>query len=194
MLPLKHLSTKTRSLDKGERLFQQGDPARAIFSLETGRLRLERRTFDGGLVLIHTAFAGEFFAEASLFSDAYHCDALAAARSTVRVYPKTAVLNLIRSEPDMALAFLATVARQLQRTRQRLELRSVRSAKERLMLYLQLQADSDGRVAVPGELQEIAAEVGLTREALYRALAELDENGQIGRSAGTILIRKSLDL
>jgi CRP-like cAMP-binding protein len=68
-----------RVLAPGELLFRQGDPATAIYKVESGRLRLIRRTVDDHLVTLHTARRGEFFAEASLFADAYHCDAVAAA-------------------------------------------------------------------------------------------------------------------
>src|SRR6516165_12080581 len=56
-----------RVLASGELLFRQGDPAAAIYRVESGRLRLIRRTADDHLVILHTARRGEFFAEASLF-------------------------------------------------------------------------------------------------------------------------------
>ncbi len=194
MPPLSHPSRQTRSLRQGEALFRQGDEAIAIYWVERGRVRLERRTFDGCSILIHTALAGEFLAEASLFADTCHCDAVAAEPSLVYFYPRAAVLNLIQSDPATAMAILATTARQLQKARQRLELRNVRSARERLMLHLQLQADHEGRITITGDLQDIAAEVGLTREALYRSMAELERSGHIDRLGNSILIRKSLDV
>jgi CRP-like cAMP-binding protein len=193
-MPLDQVAAETRRIGKGEVLFRQGDAASAIFWVEKGRVRLERRTFDGRLVLIHTALSGEFLAEASLFSDTYHCDAVAIEPALVRVYPRGAVLRTIQSDAAVATSFLAIVARQLQRTRQRLELRNVRSAKDRLLLYLQLQADGAGRIQVAGELQDMAAELGLTREALYRSMASLERTGFVARSGDTILIRKSLDV
>lgn len=61
------------------------------------------------------------------------------------------------------------MARQLQELRERLELRNVRCAQERVRLCLTLRADRGGTVALPGLLQDIAADIGLTREVLYRA-------------------------
>ncbi len=103
MLPLSHLLHQTRSLKRGDVLFQQGDEATAIYSIEKGRVRLVRRTFDGHPVLIHTALAGEFLAEASLFADTYHCDAVASEPSRVQVYPREAVLKEIRSNSTIAM-------------------------------------------------------------------------------------------
>src|SRR5690348_16386784 len=80
-----------RTLAAGEVLFRQGAPPSAIYRVESGRLRLERRTLDGQLVILHAAERGEFFAEAALFADAYHCDAVAAVPSRVLIYPKARV-------------------------------------------------------------------------------------------------------
>src|SRR5215475_13005390 len=110
-----------RVLASGELLFRQGDWAAAIYKVESGRLRLIRRTVDDHLVILHTARRGEFFAEASLFADAYHCDAVAAAPSSVRVYPKQGVMEAMRTDLALAEAFMARLARQLQQLRARME-------------------------------------------------------------------------
>lgn len=191
MLTIDARVVETRALPRHATLFRQGDEATAIYLVESGRLRLERRTSDGRLVVIHTARPGEFFAEASLFATTYHCDAVAAEPCRVRRYPKAEVLAALRADPDAAFRFLGMVARQLQELRQRLELRNVRSAQERVRLFLALHAGPDGTVAVPGALQDIAADIGLTREALYRALAALEHKGVIARQGTRIRLRKS---
>ena len=53
-----------RRLNPGEPLFRQGDPAVAIFRLESGQIHLLRHTEDGASVLMHVARPGETFAEA----------------------------------------------------------------------------------------------------------------------------------
>ena len=117
-----------RELGAGEALFEQGDRAAAIYKVESGRLRLVRRTVDDHLVILHTACRLEFFAEASLFAATYHCDAVAAEPSRIRVYPKAKVMEALRTDPVLAPAFMARLAHQLQELRARMELRSIRSA------------------------------------------------------------------
>lgn len=181
-----------RELAAGELLFQQGDRAAAIYKVESGRLRLIRRTVDDHLVILHTARRGELFTEAALFADAYHCDAVAAAPSRVRVYPKAKVMAALRSDPALAEAFMARLARQLQELRARMELRNVRSARERVLQYLRLNVGIDGRsVPVEGELQDIAAEIGITREALYRTLAALEAEGRLTRTEAAIRLDRT---
>jgi DeoR/GlpR family transcriptional regulator of sugar metabolism len=40
---------------------------------------------------------------------------------------------------------------------------------------------------------DLAAEIGLSHEALYRTLAELEQQGTISRSRGTITLNPSYD-
>lgn len=181
-----------RELAEGEPLFRQSDRASAIFEVVSGRVRLVRRTIDDHLLALHTARPGDLLAEAALFSDVYHCDAVAAVASRVRVYPKRALLMALRKHPSLFEAFAARLARQLQALRTRLELRNIRSARERLIQYLRLSAGGDGRiVTIDGHLQDLAADLGLSREALYRTLAALEADGVIERSAMGILLKKT---
>src|SRR5579864_5260848 len=193
MLALDQLALERRSLSRNEVLFRQGDKVTAIYFLETGRLRLDRQTFDGRRLVLGTTPAGEFFVEAALFADIFHCDAVATEPSRVRVYPKAAVLNALRTDSASAMAFLARVSHQVIELRQNIELMKVRSAKERVTLYLDLNAGPEGHtVNLRGPLQDIASELGLTREALYRTLASLEQAGAIERAGARILLKRSL--
>ena len=194
MLGLDEQAIERRSLASNETLFRQGDKVTAIYFVEAGRLRLERRTFDGRLLILGITPAGQFFVEAALFSDSFHCDAVATEPSRVRIYPKTALLTALSADPTSALSFLKLMAHQIFDLRQRLELMKVRSAKERVMLYFDLNAGPDGRtVNLRSQLQDIASELGLTREAFYRTLATLERAGAIERAGSRILLKKSRD-
>lgn len=172
-------------------MFRQGDRAAAIYKVERGRLRLLRRTVDDHLVILHIARQGEFFAEASLFAEAYHCDAVAAEQSQVRVYSKAMVKDALRKDTALTEAFMARLARQLQELRARMELRNICSARERVLQYLRLRAGVHGRrTAIEGQLQDIAAEIGITREALYRTLAALEAERCLTRTETAILLKK----
>ena len=193
MLGLDELTLERRSLARNEALFRQGEKVTAIYFVEAGRLRLERQTFDGRSLVVGTTSSGKFFVEAALFADIFHCDAVATEPSQVRIYPKAAVLNALRADPANAMSFLSLVAHQVIELRHRIEIMKVRSAKERVMLYLDLNAGPDGRtVDLPSQLQDIASELGLTREVLYRTLASLEQAGAIERAGARILLKKSL--
>jgi CRP/FNR family transcriptional regulator, dissimilatory nitrate respiration regulator len=193
MLGLDEQTLERRSLARNEVLFKQGDKVTAIYFVEAGRLRLQRQTFDGRSLVLGTTLSGNFFVEAALFADIFHCDAAATEPSQVRIYPKAAVLNALRADPANAISFLSLVAHQVIELRHRLEIMKVRSAKERVMLYLDLNAGPDGRtVNLRSQLQDVAGELGLTREVLYRTLAGLEQAGAIERAGARILLKRSL--
>lgn len=179
-----------RALQAGEALFRQGDRTTAIYAVELGRIRLIRHTADTREVVLHTARPGGLFAEAALFSDAYQCDAVAATGSRVRSFPKPELLAALRDDPALAQRFMAALAHQVHTLRARLEERNIRSARERVLHHLALAAGADGRtMRVDGRLMDLAAELGLAHEVLYRTLAALEKDGSITRSGTAITLR-----
>ena len=180
-----------RKLKSGEALFRLGDKTIGLCEIIAGRVRLARVDRSGHEIVLHVAGPGETIAEASLFSPTYHCDAVASTNATVRVYPKRQVLAAFDRDPEAAQAFSATLARQVMNLRTRIEQRNIRSARERIRHYLAVNAGADRRtVELRGTIKDIAAELGLTHEALYRTLAALERAGEIRRSRGKIVIAR----
>lgn len=175
-----------RSLAAGAALFRQGDTSFGIFLLVSGRIRLQRITPDGVAVSIHLARPGELFAEASLFSEHYHCDAVAEVGSDVWVYPKEQLSQSLHTKPEALWAFTRELARRLQELRLRYELKQIRSATERVLQLLRMRSGKDGVYTIAGSLKDLAADVGLTHEAFYRALAALERQGRIARKEGAV--------
>lgn len=174
-----------RSYARGEAVFRQGDSADALFLVETGRVRLARSLEDGSSVTLHVADAGDSFAEASLSARQYHCDAVAEIDSVVIAVPKADLLTALAADPSESLALAAALATQVRELRARLELRDIRSATERVLAWLRLHAGGNPPVvSISRSWTLIADEIGLTREAVYRALAALERQGCIGRDGG----------
>jgi CRP-like cAMP-binding protein len=99
------------------------------------------------------------------------------------------VLAEFQRNPEVARAFMAMLAHQVMNLRARLEQRNIRSARDRILHYLALNAGSDGHtVLLRGTVKDLAAELGLTHEALYRTLSELAAEGTIERLEGKIRI------
>ena len=181
---------RERSLARGEALFRQDDPSVGIYEVTLGQVRLSRLDPEGRDIVLHTAGPGDLVAEASLFSTVYNCDATAMTDVGLRFYPKSALLAEFRRDPEAADAFMATLARELMALRTRLERRNIRSAPARVQNYLALNAGADGRtVSVPGTIKNLAEELGLTHEALYRTLSKLEGEGKIVRAKGRIILK-----
>lgn len=180
-----------RRVAAGAALFRAGSPTFGLFRLLSGRIRLIRVTPSGRQVPMHTVLPGQLFAEASLFSARYHCDAIATRASEVLVYSKSELAGRLKEHGNDLWAFAAALAQQVQALRTGLELRQIRSARERVLQWLELRCGAGGASPIDGTLKEFAEEIGLTHEALYRALAALERDRRITRSGGEIRLAAS---
>lgn len=186
---------RERSLARGEILFRKDDATVGIYEIEEGQVRLSRIDQTGREIILHVAGAGDLIAEASLFSKVYHCDAVAVTDARARLYPKEALLTEFRRNPEAAEAFASRLAHELMALRTRLELRNIRSATGRVQNYLALNTGTDGcTIELQGTVKDLAAELGLTHEALYRTLRKLEAEGTIARSKDKIILRKMADV
>ncbi|WP_299864662.1 Crp/Fnr family transcriptional regulator [uncultured Hoeflea sp.] len=176
-LPVSAITTAL--IAEGAALFRRDDPGKAIFLVQSGGFKLLRYTRQGDEIVIHRAGPGESFAEAALFSPRYHCDAIATADARVIRIEKPAVLKLMRIDPEFALAISARFAGQIQDYRRRLEILAIRDAESRVFAAM-----ADGFLT--SDIKTLAAQIGLTHEAVYRALAVLVRKGRLiktGRGA-----------
>ena len=182
-----------RRLAAGQALFRAGSRANGFFEVIGGTVRLIRVDRNGREAVLQTACAGDTLAEASLFSPAYHCDAVAATDAVVRRFPKSVMLAELQRDPRLARAFAAMLARQVMTLRTCLETRNIHSARERVRHFLAVNAGADRRtVVVPGTLKQLAADLGLTHEALYRTLARMAADGEITRRGAVIRIERAV--
>lgn len=190
LLAVLHQSRLTRHrVSRGAAVFRQGDPADAVFLVETGRVRLVRVLADGTPLVLYVAEVGECVAEASLSAAHYHCDAVAETDAVVLVLPKADLLAALAADPKECLALALALAAQVRDLRARLELRNIRSATERVLAWLRLRASGNPpRVPIRRSWTQIADELGLSREVVYRALAMLERQGRISRDATVVCL------
>jgi len=144
-----------------------GDAIVSMFLLRAGRADLVRHSGAGVRMILHRAGPGQVLAEASAWSDNYHCDAVAAEDSVVAVLPRLEFRRRLLAEPPLAQLWMQRLARSVQDARLRAEIRSLPRLADRLDAWL----GEGNRMPDRGRWQEVAAELGVTREALYRELA-----------------------
>ncbi|MEM7759074.1 MAG: Crp/Fnr family transcriptional regulator [Cyanobacteria bacterium P01_A01_bin.40] len=192
-LPLRK-QANYRNLVAGQVLFYHRDPAEHIFVLEIGRIRLVRYTCEGNLVVFQIVRARESFAESALFTDFYHCNALVEVPSRVISYPKTLVWEVLQNNSNFALSLLRRFDRKSQSLKKLLELRSIRSARDRLLQYLLFSAlPGETRIIFDRSYKDVASELGLSPETLYRTLAELEREEVITRDGKQVELRTPKD-
>lgn len=155
------------ALTAGQPVFLSGQEVEAVFMVRTGRVHLHRHSLHGARLILQDAGPDTILAEASAYSARYHCDAVVSEAATLAVLAKSVFLAALRDDADLALAWSALLARAVQAARVRAEIRALPRVAERLDAWL-----GEGH-ALPqkGRWQDVAAELGVTREALYRELA-----------------------
>jgi CRP-like cAMP-binding protein len=156
------------ALDDGARVFSAGDAVRFLFVVLEGGVRLLRRQRGGTAVVLQRVRCNGLVAEASLFAQRYHCDALAQGPTLLARIPRARVLEQHLGDPRWLQAFAAQLASEVQRARARAELLSLRRVGDRLDAWCTLHGN-----AIPqrGGWVAWADELGVTPEALYRELA-----------------------
>ena len=168
----------------GKMIFKAGSATRWVYYLVSGCVRLIRRGRAGEEIVLHQARAGDFFAEASIDSARYHCDALAIQTATVLRVSALDLTNLIAADPEFARQWIFLLGQQLRAVRTRVERLSLKSASERIRHFLlSATPGTAGYVKVNGTLKDLARDLGITHETLYRTLAGMERAGQIERQS-----------
>ena len=155
-----------RSHEAGVTLFVRGAPVTHILLVRSGAVALERLLPSGDPLVLHVAGEGDLLADASLFADAYHCDAVARANAVVASMPKASFVQRLRKTPDVAMALLARASREVQSQRARVEILRLKRLSDRLDAWLELNGPPE-----VGTWVRVAEAIGVSPPALYRELA-----------------------
>lgn len=156
-----------RDLETGDVLFRRDDPVQSMFFVRTGEIALERALSDGGHLILHVATSGTALAEASLFAEHYHCDAVARCKTRLAVMSRSAFAEALGQRSGAAMSLIETHAKTIQAQRARIEILRLRRVSDRLDAWLELYGEPR-----KGEWIAIAEQIGVSAPALYRELAK----------------------
>ncbi len=166
---LRPKAAASKFFEKGETLFHRGDAIHMLFLVAEGYVHLMRFQADGNGAVLQRAGPMTVLAEASVFSDQYHCDAVAMMAGRVLLVPMMTVRQLLEREPVFARGWMSHVSGELQKVRTRAEILALRSVGARLDAWT---AFNDGQLSPKGQWKSLAEEIGVSPEALYRELAK----------------------
>ncbi len=166
-----------RCVEAGESLAHQGEAPMRMFFVLSGEVRLLRRLPGGREAVVQRVREG-FVAEASLDVPCYHCDLVAGASGKALVFPRRDFEPALAESREFNRAWIAHLSRELRQARSRNERLACSSAAERVRHAIVTEGDGNALV-LEQTRKEWAAELGLTHEALYRALRRLREAGMV---------------
>jgi CRP/FNR family transcriptional regulator, cyclic AMP receptor protein len=176
---------------KNQRIFLQGDPADAIFHIQTGKIKLTVVSKQGKEAVVAILGADDFFGEGCLAGQSLRmASAAAMSDCSIMRLEKPGVVRLLNREPAFSELFLRYLLSRNIRIEEDLVDLLFNSSEKRLARVLLLMAKfgKDGQVesVIPKVSQETLAEiVGTTRSRVsffmnrFRKLGFIDYNGAL---------------
>ena len=180
-----------RKFAKNDIIFSQGDPADAIFYIQTGRVKLTVTSEQGKDAVVGILEAGEFFGEGCLSGDTVRlATSTAFGDSVITSITKTAMSAALKTHPHFSELFLKSILTRKARVEQDLIDQLFNSSEKRLARLLLLLAHfgKDGSpepVDIEISQETLADMIGTTRSRVsffmnkFRKLGFISYNGKI---------------
>lgn len=175
--------TRAVSLDEGEVLFEQHQPAKDIFLLRGGQIKLALVSPEGHEKVIDLISPGGSFAEAVMFSGShiYPVTATALVASTVWGVNAGTYEAILRQSTDACFAVMTQMSRRLHWQIAEIDRLTLHNAAFRVIAYLLDQVPSTALDASTVHLDTpkhvIASRLSITPETLSRTFARLGREG-----------------
>lgn len=174
-----------RRYDAGAVIFREGDPGDALHVIAQGAVKVVRTARDGDEILLARLGAGEVLGEIAILDGGDRtATAIAVEPSVHVVIPGESFRAWLVGEPAAAPALLRTLARRLRRADEVLADVALLPLPQRLAkLLLNLASESADGSARSTQL-DLAARLGVTREAVNKCLRRFAEAGLIRITRG----------
>ncbi|MGZ8735303.1 MAG: Crp/Fnr family transcriptional regulator [Acidimicrobiia bacterium] len=190
--------TETRTLERGDLLFAQGDPSTELFVVVEGNIAIATKSTDGRESLVAVMEAGGLFGELGLFDDGPRsADARALTPATVVALGFEHVREVLREQPDLLWIVVRLLALRLRATDEALADAVFLDVPARTAKRLLELAGDEDEVELPMTQEDLAGLVGASRERVNKALALFVKLGWVeatGRGRYRILEREELTL
>ena len=172
-------------LRRSEVLFREGEPAAALYLVESGRVKLTQLTAEGREVIMRYLAPGDAFAAVALFErSTYPVTARATERTRLRAWPREILPGLVRDHPRFEANLLRIVSSHTREALSRVRELATEPVAQRLartLLRLGQQIgrrEPDGAVLVERITQQEIAEIsGASRYTVSRTMADWQERG-----------------
>jgi CRP-like cAMP-binding protein len=129
-----------------------------------------------------------FVAEASMQSTRYHCSGLATLAGQAVRLPMAALKLALQEDSRFAVRWIGMLNDELRRLRAQTERLALKGVAARLLHMIETEGRS-GRLEIGSGLKSLAAQLGVTHEALYRTVAALEHAGVLAREHGDLCLR-----
>ena len=167
----------------GQVIYVEGEPAEALFILETGWVKATRMTREGREQAMMFLRPVEIFGDIAVFTGTTYPGTVVALEPVEAwSIPAKVILDLIPRHTELAMAVIRRLSERVLHYIGLVEDLSLRSVESRLASTLLRNAEiQDGRLVVPRRewttFDEMAVRLGTVRDVLSRALKTLEAEG-----------------
>ncbi len=169
--------TSRREYRKGQIIFTEGEASRGFCVLIAGTVKIYRLGPDGRERIIHVVAAGDAFAEAAMFMEAYPATAEALSATTVLWIEKNGFKQLLARDGKLSFKIMGALVQWLNHLRNALTDLTLKEVPARFASYvLSLPAQSGEPIRINVSKTTLAQILGTTKETLSRLLARLSRH------------------
>jgi len=189
-------AAQRRSLAAGSYAFLQGEPARWLFLIKAGRIKLTKTDEQGNEILVDIRKAGDFLGETFLSEEAdYPLTAECVEDSLLCGLTRERFETLVTDKPAIGLQVMRAMSERIAHLTSRVGDLSSTHLEERLYAVLSTVAREHGRRTEEGLLiefplthEELSFLVGAHRVSVTKALKSLGESGKVVRQGGRLVL------
>ena len=193
-------SATTRTLNRGELLWQAGDPAKSFTILRSGLVKVVRPAPKGRSAICGIFGPPESGGDLALLKDSpYPADAVVATESaTIVQIPRAMMMEAMRQAPNLATSVAAGMWSKLSALHNKIDVLSAGSVEARLAtllikLYEQFGDDFDddtSKILVTLSRRELADLVSTSFETAIRVMSRWDREGVLETNSDGFTIHK----
>lgn len=185
----------SRSVRRGERLWNHGTPATALAIVAQGRVKCwspgdDSRQWVSAVV----RNGGACGLAATVDGGAYSCNAEPMERSRILLVPQSALRTAMERDAGFARKVCGVLASEVRRALTNCEDVTLRTPLQRLARYLAGQPATAGVIELRETQTQIAAQLGTVREVVGRGLRLLEAKGIVARTGRLVRILRQPEL
>jgi CRP-like cAMP-binding protein len=190
--------TKPRIYKAGDLIYLKGDPAKYIYIVLSGRVRIGRHLDSGEEVTKAILSEGEVFGELALAGEDQRPDFAESMDddTSLCLIHMDEVMYLMHTEADMSMRIIKWIGLRLVRLERKIEMLTFRDARTRIVEFLKDAAAYKGKPIGTETLiktrlthSDIAKLTGTSRQTVSEILNKLRDEDQIYFERGKILVR-----
>jgi len=166
-----------KQINKGELIFSEGEDGNGFFVIAEGRVKIFKVSSEGKEQILHIFGPGQPFGEVPVFAgQRFPANAQAIDKTRALFLPRAAIVDLIASNPSLALNMLAVMSKRLRQFTVQIENLSLKEMPARLasyLIYLADEQEADEIVILKISKGQLASLLGTIPETLSRIFAKL---------------------